>query len=95
MSDGTWTTSAEVCNAAGEIHTRTAHRWVAWGLLPQPMRVPIGRRGSVHWWPKITVAQARWVRARFDSGMLKEQVRAALERGDFERSVLGDRARGC
>ncbi len=93
MNPGVLVTMAEVCAAAGEIRMRTALRWVTWGLLPQPEKLSMGKHRAVTCWPKIAVAQARWVRQCFDSGMLREQVREALERGDFDRFVLGDRTR--
>lgn len=83
MSGETVTTEA-VCEAAGGIHLTTAHRWATWGLLPKPTKVFLGRRGTVAQWPKAALAQAGWVRARLDGGMSKEQVREAIERGDFK-----------
>ena len=84
MSEGETVATAAVCEAAGGIHLTTAHRWAAWGLLPKPTKVFLGRRGTIAHWPKIAVAQARWVRERLDSGMPKEQVREAHERGEFK-----------
>lgn len=83
VSDETVTTEA-VCEAAGGIHLTTAHRWANWGLLPKPTKVFLGRRGTVAQWPKVAVEQARWVRARLDGGLTKEQVRESLEHGDFK-----------
>lgn len=85
VSDETVTTAA-VCEAAGGIHLTTAHRWAAWGLLPKPEKAFLGRRGTVARWPKVAPEQARWVRERLDSGLTKEAVRRAIERGDFKWS---------
>lgn len=82
MSDETVTTEA-VCEAAGGIHLTTAHRWATWGLLPKPEKAFLGRRGTVARWPKIAIEQAKWVRERLDSGMTKDEVRQALDRGMF------------
>lgn len=81
-----WPTTADVATAAGA-HETTVGRWVKQGLLPAPTIVNMGRRrGRSARWALHAPEQAAWIRARLDDGWTFDEVREALERGEFKPS---------
>lgn len=78
----TWATTSQVAAGAG-IHETTVGRWLKLGLLPVPEVRNMGRRGRTTRWPLVAPAQARWVKGQLDAGFSFEEIRAALERGEF------------
>lgn len=77
-----WITTALVAEAVG-VHPTTLQRWAKVGLLPEPVLIARGRKGRSHWWPPVTVEQARWVKARIDELWTTEEIREALAQGAF------------
>lgn len=85
MSDGAeldTIRTAQVCAAAG-VTDATVMRWAKLGVMPPYERVFRGRRGSFARWPKHAEQQAVWVKAQLDAGRSFEEIRQALERGEF------------
>jgi excisionase family DNA binding protein len=75
-------TTVEVAEAV-EVGKTTIVRWAEKGVLPKPVVIHGGRRGRVARWPLYTPAQARWVQAQLDAHRTWEEIRAALESGEF------------
>jgi len=82
----TWATTEQVAAAAG-VHETTVGRWLKLGLLPTPEVRNMGRRGRTTRWPLHAPEQARWVKAQLDAGFSFDEVRVALEAGEFVPSV--------
>lgn len=82
----TWATTEQVAAAAG-VHETTVGRWLKLGLLPTPEVRNMGRRGRTTRWPLHAPEQARWVKAQLDAGFSFDEVRAALEAGEFVPSA--------
>lgn len=78
----TWATTEQVAAAAG-VHVTTVGRWLKLGLLPAPEIRNMGRRGRTTRWLLHAPDQARWVKAQLDAGFSFDEVRAALEAGEF------------
>ena len=74
--------SDEIAQAAGVTAT-TIRRWAKQGLLPAGTKVHRGRRGTGLVFPDTAPAQAVWVKAQLDAGRTVEDVRLALEHGEF------------
>lgn len=77
-----WATTAQVCEAAG-ISGPTAFRWSQKGVLPPYQKVHGGQRGLSARWPLHAPEQARWVKGLLDEGLTFDEIRDAIERGDF------------
>lgn len=75
-------TTEEVATAAG-VAPATVRRWGRLGVLPPLQKISMGRRGTQTRWPLHAPEQARWVRSMLDTGHTFEEIRAALERGEF------------
>lgn len=82
LDDTRWATTAEVCEASG-ISGPTAFRWAQKGVLPAPQKIHGGQRGLSSRWPLHAPAQAAWVKARLDRGFTFEEIRSALDVGEF------------
>jgi DNA-binding transcriptional MerR regulator len=78
----TWATTSQVAESAG-IHETTVGRWLKLGLLPKPEIMNMGRRGRTMRWPRHAPAQAKWVKEQLGLGFSFDEVRGALERGEF------------
>lgn len=76
-------TTAQVVEAAG-VHASTLGRWRQRGLLPEPIFVPLGKRGRSQRWPPHATAQAAWVKARLEDGWTFDEITAALARDEFK-----------
>lgn len=83
MSDSV--TTEKVAQAAG-VHPSTISRWVNLGVLPKPQVIFRGKRGKQTRWPPHAPEQAAWVKAQLDGGATFEEIRSALERGEFKPS---------
>lgn len=81
-----WVTTAQVAEAAG-VHPTTLARWSKLGLLPERVHLNLGRRGRAFRWPPHALEQAQWVKARIDDMWTMEEIRAALERGEFKPAL--------
>lgn len=77
-----WLTTEQISAETG-ISAATIRRWGRLGVLPPPTVVFMGRRGRHSRWPLHTAEQARWVLALLERGWTFEEIRAALERGEF------------
>ncbi len=55
--------------------------------LPERVHLNLGRRGRAFRWPPHALEQAQWVKARIDDMWTMEEIRAALERGEFQPSA--------
>ena len=82
----TWATTEQVA-AAASVHETTIGRWLKQGLLPAPEVRNMGRRGRTTRWPLHAPEQARWVKTQLDAGFSFDEVRAALEAGEFVPST--------
>jgi len=58
--------------------------WVKRGVLPEPVVVNRGRQGRAARWPLHTPKQAAWVADKLEAGLTFEEIREALQRGDFK-----------
>lgn len=72
----------EIAAAVG-VKPATIRRWARLGVLPPLKLVSVGRRGSQSRWPPHALEQARWVLDRLEAGLTFEEIRQALERGEF------------
>lgn len=72
----------EVADAAG-VSVATVRRWARLGLLPTPTVYYGLKPGKHSFWAPEAPAQARWVAAQITTGKTFAEVRAALDRGDF------------
>lgn len=77
-----WATTEEVANAGG-VSSSAVMKWVTKEVLPGYVVQYGGRRGRSARWPLHAPAQAAWVRERLDEGLSFEEIRDALERGEF------------
>jgi predicted DNA-binding transcriptional regulator AlpA len=77
-----WASTEEVMAACGASKP-TVFRWARMGLLPTPEVVYA--RGRYARWQLHAPAQAKWVDGRLKAGWTTEEIRAALERGEFSR----------
>lgn len=59
-------TTPQVAKAVG-VTRQTLINWGKIGLLPQPTRVHLGRRGVSSEWPPFTIELAIWVKQALDS----------------------------
>ena len=76
-------TAEEVAAAAG-VSTPTVRRWARFGLLPPPT-VHYGLTPGRHsFWADHAPAQAKWVAQQLGAGRTFDQVRSALEAGEFK-----------
>jgi DNA-binding transcriptional MerR regulator len=75
-------TTREVAEAIG-LSEPTILRWGRLGVLPEKVVHHGGRRGRVALWPGHTIAQARWVITKLDAHASFEEIKAALEAGEF------------
>lgn len=78
-----WVSTEEVC-ATVEKTRKTILRWARLGLLP-PFEVVYARGKSVRW-PAHAPEQARWVDSQLRAGFTFDEIKSALERGDFTAS---------
>lgn len=83
IDDTRWATTTEVCEAGG-ISGPTAFRWAQKRVLPAPQKVHGGQRGLSSRWPLHAPAQAAWVKAKLDRGFTFDEIRTALEAGEFK-----------
>lgn len=86
-----WVTTEQVAEAVG-VSPVTIRRWGRLGVLPPGQVVFMGRRGRHARWPLHTVEQARWVDAQLAAGRTFEEIRAALERGEFRAASSDEEA---
>ncbi len=77
-----WVTTAEVAKAAG-VSQATIHRWGRLGVMPKYEVHHGGRRGHVAMWPAHAPQQAVWVLEQLEARRTWEDIRAALEAGEF------------
>jgi predicted DNA-binding transcriptional regulator AlpA len=75
-----WASTEEVMAACG-VSKPTVFRWAKMGLLPTPEVVYA--RGRYARWQLHAPAQATWVDGRLKAGWTTDEIRAALERGEF------------
>lgn len=87
----TWTSTAEVCAAAGIVDS-TAMKWAAKGLLPAYENISKGRRGRAARWPSHAPAQAAWVADLLRQGFTTDDIVKALKEGAFKPETEPD---GC
>ena len=73
----------QVADAAG-VSRATVRRWANAGLLPLPKVFYGVKPGKHSFWPDHAPEQARWVAAQISSGRSFEEVKAALEAGEFK-----------
>lgn len=59
-------------------------RWGRLGVLPPHEVHSGGRRGRVGLWPAHAIAQARWVLGKLEAHATFDEIKAALERGEFK-----------
>ncbi|WP_434424562.1 MerR family DNA-binding transcriptional regulator [Nannocystis pusilla] len=71
-----------VAKAAG-VHPSTITRWAKAGLLPAPETKREGVRGMRVRWAPQAPAQAKWVADRLGEGWSYEEIKTALEAGEF------------
>ncbi|HEY8380192.1 MAG TPA: helix-turn-helix domain-containing protein [Nannocystis sp.] len=83
-----WLTTEEISAEVG-VSKATLWRWARLGVLPEPTLVHMGRRGRHARWPLHTPEQARWVLGLLERGWTFEEIRAALERGEFAPRTSG------
>ena len=82
-------TVEEVAAAAG-VSTPTVRRWARLGLLPAPT-VHYGLTPGRHsFWADHAPAQARWVAQQLAAGRSFDQVKAALDAGEFKAARTPD-----
>lgn len=81
-----WVTTADVASAAG-VTVATIHRWAKLGVMPAYDVHHGGRRGHVAMWPAHAPRQAAWVLAQLEARRSWEDIKAALERGEFRPTV--------
>lgn len=84
-----WLTTEQIAAETG-ISAATIRRWGRLGVLPAPTIAFMGRRGRQSRWPLHTPEQARWVLDLLDRGRTFDEIRSALERGEFRTSSLED-----
>lgn len=81
--------TAAVAKAAG-VHVSTITRWVKAGLLPAPETRREGVRGMRVRWPRHAPEQAAWVAALLADGWSYDEIRGAIDAGEFKPSSTGE-----
>lgn len=81
---GSWVTTGAVAQAAG-VSEATIHRWGRQGVLPKHEVHSGGARGRVAMWPAHAPQQAVWVLEQLEARRTWEDIRAALEAGEFAK----------
>ncbi len=76
-------TAQEVADAAG-VTPQTVRRWARAGLLPLPTVYYGLKPGRHSFWAPEAPAQAAWVAAQISQGRTFQQIKEALEAGDFK-----------
>lgn len=88
-----WSTTAQVCAAAG-ISGPTAFRWSQKGVLPPYQKVHGGQRGLSARWPLDAPEQAAWVKEQLDAGHTFPEIVTMLAAGEFHPSSRGKGVEG-
>jgi len=82
----TWATTEQVMAAAG-VGKASVFRWAKLGVMPAFETVYV--RGRYARWPLHAPAQAAWVDGKLRAGWTFEEIRKALERGEFSLAKTG------